>query len=80
MEAHTNPALADLLADADPLVANFMARHNALLERVTVLERAVEDAQSKFDRADVLDREGRRGRANEYRILARQVLQEALDA
>ena len=39
----TNARLADLFEHADPVVAGFMARHNALLERVTVLERALEE-------------------------------------
>lgn len=34
--------LHDVFEHADPVVAEFMAKHNALLERVTVLERAIE--------------------------------------
>lgn len=41
--------LSDVFRNADPQLAGFMARHNALLERVTVLERALEWIASEAD-------------------------------
>lgn len=40
----------EVIANMDPQCAAFMARHNALLERVTVLERALE-----YERTHTLD-------------------------
>lgn len=41
-EDPTSGPLSDVFLEADPEMAAFMARHTALLERVTVLERALE--------------------------------------
>jgi hypothetical protein len=67
--------LADTFEHADPIVANFMARHNALLERVTVLETAMEKALDQI--AWQIEADGWRGGGIDNAI---DTLRAALDA
>lgn len=41
-QSETEREFCDILQMADPLISQFVARHEALRERVTVLERALE--------------------------------------